>query len=106
MVCTQIYLVSVKNFIFSQIIFQQLSQYLLFLSSDYVYFSSESVILIISFYIICYCFCIDIQVDLVSHRLLTSLGQAGHGRRAEERMSDATMACKKLAVQHPVLLLR
>lgn len=46
------------------------------------------------------------QVDLVSHRLLTSLGQAGHGRRAEERMSDATMACKKLAVQHPVLLLR
>ncbi|XP_076072548.1 integrator complex subunit 1-like isoform X1 [Mytilus galloprovincialis] len=46
------------------------------------------------------------QVDLVSHRLLTGLGEGGHGRRAEERMSDATLALKKLAAQHPVLLLR
>ncbi|XP_060071544.1 integrator complex subunit 1-like [Ylistrum balloti] len=47
-----------------------------------------------------------IQVDLISFRLLTSLGHAGHGRRNEERMHDANIACRKLASQHPLLMLR
>ncbi|XP_033752257.1 integrator complex subunit 1-like [Pecten maximus] len=47
-----------------------------------------------------------IQVDLISFRLLTSLGHAGHGRRNEDRMHDANIACRKLASQHPLLMLR
>ncbi|KAK3090472.1 hypothetical protein FSP39_012133, partial [Pinctada imbricata] len=46
------------------------------------------------------------KVDVMSHRLLTSLGQAGHGKRAEDRMYDANIACRKLASQHPLLMLR
>ncbi|OWF40859.1 integrator complex subunit 1-like [Mizuhopecten yessoensis] len=48
----------------------------------------------------------SIQVDLISFRLLTSLGHAGHGRRNEDRMHDANIACRKLASQHPLLMLR
>jgi len=43
---------------------------------------------------------------VISYRLLISLGQAGHGKRNEERMHDANIACRKLAAQHPMLMLR
>lgn len=46
------------------------------------------------------------QVDIVSHRLLTCLGQAGNGKTAEDKMYDANIACRKLASQHPILMLR
>ncbi|XP_061168184.1 integrator complex subunit 1-like [Saccostrea echinata] len=46
------------------------------------------------------------QVDIVSHRLLTCLGQAGNGKTAEDKMYDANIACRKLASQHPLLMLR
>lgn len=40
------------------------------------------------------------------HRLITLLADSGDSKSAENRMSDANLACRKLAVSHPVLLLR
>ncbi|KAJ7992420.1 hypothetical protein DPEC_G00278360 [Dallia pectoralis] len=44
--------------------------------------------------------------DVLVHRLITLLGDTGDTKSAENRMSDANLACRKLAVSHPVLLLR
>eukprot|EP00063_Salmo_salar_P067181 XP_014042016.1 PREDICTED: integrator complex subunit 1-like [Salmo salar] len=44
--------------------------------------------------------------DVLVHRLVTLLGDTGDTKSAENRMSDANLACRKLAVSHPVLLLR
>ncbi|XP_066544954.1 integrator complex subunit 1 [Amia ocellicauda] len=46
------------------------------------------------------------RLDMLVHRLITLLADTGDSRSSENRMSDANMACRKLAVAHPVLLLR
>ncbi|XP_064607195.1 integrator complex subunit 1-like [Liolophura sinensis] len=46
------------------------------------------------------------QLDMISHRLITTLGQAVAGKQAENRMRDANIACRKLSAQHPLLILR
>ncbi|XP_064630438.1 integrator complex subunit 1-like isoform X2 [Lineus longissimus] len=46
------------------------------------------------------------KLDGISHRLLTSLSEAKHGSRSENRMYDANIACRKMATEHPILLLR
>ncbi|KAL0992825.1 hypothetical protein UPYG_G00099040 [Umbra pygmaea] len=44
--------------------------------------------------------------DILVHRLITLLGDTGDTKSSENRMLDANLACRKLAVSHPVLLLR
>ncbi|XP_036408619.1 integrator complex subunit 1 isoform X1 [Megalops cyprinoides] len=46
------------------------------------------------------------KLDALVHRLITLLADSGDSKSAESRMSDANLACRKLAVSHPVLLLR
>ncbi|RXN10733.1 integrator complex subunit 1 [Labeo rohita] len=46
------------------------------------------------------------KLDVLVHRLITLLGDTGDTKSAENRASDASLACRKLAVSHPVLLLR
>ncbi|XP_048256851.1 integrator complex subunit 1-like [Haliotis rufescens] len=46
------------------------------------------------------------QLDVISHRLLMALGHAVHGHTAENRMYDANLGCRKLAAEHPQLILR
>lgn len=46
------------------------------------------------------------QLDVLVHRLVTLLADVGDSKSAEGRVSDANLACRKLAVSHPVLLLR
>ncbi|XP_069784447.1 integrator complex subunit 1 [Narcine bancroftii] len=46
------------------------------------------------------------KLDALVHRLLTLLADTGDTRTSENRTADANMACRKLAVAHPVLLLR
>lgn len=46
------------------------------------------------------------KLDVLVHRLITLLADTGHSKSAENRASDASLACRKLAVSHPVLLLR
>uniref|UniRef100_A0A671SM89 Integrator complex subunit 1-like n=1 Tax=Sinocyclocheilus anshuiensis TaxID=1608454 RepID=A0A671SM89_9TELE len=46
------------------------------------------------------------KLDVLVHRLLTLLADTGDSKSAENRASDASLACRKLAVSHPVLLLR
>lgn len=46
------------------------------------------------------------QLDVLVHRLVTLLAEVGDSKSAESRASDANLACRKLAVSHPVLLLR
>lgn len=46
------------------------------------------------------------KLDVLVHRLVTLLADTGDTKLAENRMSDANLACRKLAVSHPVLLLR
>uniref|UniRef100_A0A7N5ZTP9 Integrator complex subunit 1 n=1 Tax=Anabas testudineus TaxID=64144 RepID=A0A7N5ZTP9_ANATE len=46
------------------------------------------------------------QLDVLVHRLVTLLADVGESKSAESRVSDANLACRKLAVSHPVLLLR
>lgn len=46
------------------------------------------------------------QLDVLVHRLVTLLADIGDSKSAESRVSDANLACRKLAVSHPVLLLR
>lgn len=50
-------------------------------------------------------FCVS-QLDVLVHRLVTLLADCGDSKSAEGRVSDANLACRKLAVSHPVLLLR
>ncbi|XP_029649485.1 integrator complex subunit 1 isoform X1 [Octopus sinensis] len=46
------------------------------------------------------------QLDHISHRLLSALGNALPGKAAENRMYDANNASRKLAAEHPLLILR
>lgn len=46
------------------------------------------------------------QLDLISHRLLSGLGNAVPGKASENRMYDANNAGRKLAAEHPLLILR
>nr|XP_020466080.1 integrator complex subunit 1 isoform X2 [Monopterus albus] len=46
------------------------------------------------------------KLDVLVHRLVTLLADIGDSKSAESRVSDANLACRKLAVSHPVLLLR
>ncbi|GAB1607705.1 integrator complex subunit 1 [Argonauta hians] len=46
------------------------------------------------------------QLDHISHRLLSALGNAMPGKAAENRMYDANNASRKLAAEHPLLILR
>ncbi|XP_030067172.1 integrator complex subunit 1 [Microcaecilia unicolor] len=46
------------------------------------------------------------KLDALVHRFITLLAETGDSKSSESRMSDANMACRKLAVAHPILLLR
>lgn len=46
------------------------------------------------------------QLDVLVHRLVTLLADIGDSKSVESRVSDANLACRKMAVSHPVLLLR
>lgn len=46
------------------------------------------------------------KLDALVHRFITLLADTTDSKVAENRMSDANMACRKLAVAHPILLLR
>ncbi|XP_043089819.1 integrator complex subunit 1 [Puntigrus tetrazona] len=46
------------------------------------------------------------KLDVLVHRLIALLADTGDSKSAESRASDASLACRKLAVSHPVLLLR
>lgn len=46
------------------------------------------------------------KLDVLVHRLVTLLADIGDSKSAEGRASDANLACRKMAVSHPVLLLR
>ncbi|KAL1278477.1 hypothetical protein QQF64_025150 [Cirrhinus molitorella] len=46
------------------------------------------------------------KLDVLVHRLITLLADTGDSKSAENRASDASLACRKMAVSHPVLLLR
>uniref|UniRef100_A0A3Q2YRT2 Integrator complex subunit 1 n=1 Tax=Hippocampus comes TaxID=109280 RepID=A0A3Q2YRT2_HIPCM len=46
------------------------------------------------------------KLDMLVHRLVTLLADVVESKSAEGRVSDANLACRKLAVSHPVLLLR
>ena len=45
-------------------------------------------------------------MDVVSHRIVTALGGAASGKAIENKMRDANVACRKLASEHPLLVLR
>uniref|UniRef100_A0A8C2L7E8 Integrator complex subunit 1 n=1 Tax=Cricetulus griseus TaxID=10029 RepID=A0A8C2L7E8_CRIGR len=46
------------------------------------------------------------QLDGLIHRFITLLADTSDSRSSESRVADANMACRKLAVAHPILLLR
>ncbi|KAL0608198.1 Integrator complex subunit 1 [Plecturocebus cupreus] len=46
------------------------------------------------------------KLDGLIHRFITLLSDTGDSRASENRGADASMACRKLAVAHPLLLLR
>ena len=46
------------------------------------------------------------QLDGLIHRFITLLADTSDSRASESRVADASMACRKLAVAHPLLLLR
>ncbi|XP_058148461.1 integrator complex subunit 1 isoform X1 [Dasypus novemcinctus] len=46
------------------------------------------------------------KLDGLIHHFLTLLADTSDSRASESRVADANMACRKLAVAHPVLLLR
>ncbi|KAF3845959.1 hypothetical protein F7725_003037 [Dissostichus mawsoni] len=46
------------------------------------------------------------HLDVLVHRLVILLADIGDSKSVEGRVSDANLACRKLAVSHPVLLLR
>lgn len=45
-------------------------------------------------------------LDSLIHRFITLLTDTSDSRASENRVADANMACRKLAVAHPILLLR
>ena len=47
-----------------------------------------------------------LQLDVDTHLMLTALNGAAHGKKAENKMYDANIACRKIASDHPALLLR
>ncbi|XP_006889666.1 PREDICTED: integrator complex subunit 1 [Elephantulus edwardii] len=46
------------------------------------------------------------KLDGLTHRFITLLADTSDSRSSESRVADANMVCRKLAVAHPVLLLR
>ncbi|XP_015974610.2 integrator complex subunit 1 isoform X3 [Rousettus aegyptiacus] len=46
------------------------------------------------------------KLDVLTHRFITLLADTGDSRASENRVADANTACRKLAVAHPLLLLR
>ncbi|XP_049759647.1 integrator complex subunit 1 isoform X1 [Elephas maximus indicus] len=46
------------------------------------------------------------KLDGLTHRFITLLADTSDSRSSESRVADANMACRKLAVAHPILLLR
>ncbi|XP_023378142.1 integrator complex subunit 1 [Pteropus vampyrus] len=50
--------------------------------------------------------CPSSQLDVLTHRFITLLADTSDSRASENRVADANMACRKLAVAHPILLLR
>ena len=48
----------------------------------------------------------SLQLDVLTHRLINALNNPAAGKKYECRMYDANIACRKLAVQHPTLMLR
>ncbi|XP_019493101.1 PREDICTED: integrator complex subunit 1 [Hipposideros armiger] len=46
------------------------------------------------------------KLDVLAHRFITLLADTSDSRASESRVADANMACRKLAVAHPTLLLR
>ncbi|BFZ03172.1 hypothetical protein BsWGS_06208 [Bradybaena similaris] len=46
------------------------------------------------------------QMDVISHRLISSLGHVGAGGKTQSRMYDANIACRKMAAHHPAIFLR
>ncbi|KAH9505267.1 Integrator complex subunit 1 [Bulinus truncatus] len=46
------------------------------------------------------------QMDIISHRLITSLGVVGAKSIIQSRMFDANIACRKMAAHHPAIFLR
>ncbi|XP_069342753.1 integrator complex subunit 1 isoform X3 [Eulemur rufifrons] len=46
------------------------------------------------------------KLDGLIHRVITLLADTSDSRSSENRGADANMACRKLAVAHPILLLR
>ncbi|XP_047389738.1 integrator complex subunit 1 isoform X2 [Sciurus carolinensis] len=46
------------------------------------------------------------KLDGLVHRFITLLADTSDSRSSESRVADANMACRKLAVAHPILLLR
>ena len=49
---------------------------------------------------------ITLQLDTLSHHLINTLNNPAAGKRYECRMYDANIACRKLAAEHPMLILR
>lgn len=53
------------------------------------------------------CVCVSFpQLDSLVHRFITLLADSSDSKASENRLWDANMACRKLAVVHPLLLLR
>ncbi|KAK2116544.1 Integrator complex subunit 1 [Saguinus oedipus] len=48
----------------------------------------------------------SLQLDGLIHRFITLFADTSDSRASENRGADASMACRKLAVAHPLLLLR
>ena len=46
------------------------------------------------------------QLDIVTHRVLTTLSNTGAGKAKGSKLYDANIACRKLASEHPLLVLR
>ncbi|XP_072838924.2 integrator complex subunit 1 [Pogona vitticeps] len=46
------------------------------------------------------------KLDSLVHRFITLLADSSSSKSSENRLWDANMACRKLAVAHPILLLR
>lgn len=49
---------------------------------------------------------LPLQLDSLIHRFIILLTDTSDSRASENRVTDANMACRKLAVAHPILLLR
>lgn len=47
-----------------------------------------------------------LQIDVIVHRLITSLYQGNKSKLTDSKMADVNIACRQLAAKHPVLVLR